>query len=247
VYQIEELMQNIECHVCTHTQGFYGNTFLWFFNLHEGFAEAPLRPRHTVKELQPGGDYETKADEYETARPEIGFFHFRPDDYHRWFLSDMDWNTHVSNVLKEQADTKWRSKTAISKLLVKPQVHAPKQILAKTKELFLNAPISTVYNLTTDKDNIKFFEHITDRLIVLNTSIEPYEEVLNNTIRQKELNDTALETIRETHSVLDVDVDKLFFKYDEEEYQKVLTVLGTVPIANWKKKLDYAKEIIGEK
>ena len=42
-------MKNIECHLCVHSQGYYGNLFVWFFNLHKGFLSAPLRPRLTVK------------------------------------------------------------------------------------------------------------------------------------------------------------------------------------------------------
>jgi|13_taG_2_1085334.scaffolds.fasta_scaffold00084_53 hypothetical protein len=229
--------KDIQCHVCLHTQGFYGNTFLWFFNLHKDFAQAPLRPRFTVKKITEDGEYNDKG--------EGDFFHFRPDDFHRWFIKDMSWKTHINNVLQEQANTKWRDKKEFTKLLVKPEIHSPQRFVSLGHVDMISTNV--IYHLTTPLENIEFYEKITKRLMLLNTVNEDqYEEVFRNTIEQKHKSDRAINVIKETHNVVEVDVDKLLFKYDQDEYEKVLKHLGTDPISNWKKKLIYAKETINE-
>ena len=230
-------MKQIECHVCLHTQGFYGNTFLWLFNLHKDFALASLRPRFTVKKITEDGEYNDKGDG--------DFFHFRPDDYHRWFIKDMSWETHVNNVLQEQANTKWRDKTEFTKLLVKPEIHSPQRFVSLGHMDIISTNV--IYHLSTPLENTEFYEKITRRLMLLNTVDESqYEEIYRNTIEQKNKSDRAVNIIKENHTVVEVDVDKLLFKYDQQEYEKVIKHLGTEPLHKWKKKLMYAKETINE-
>jgi|TARA_R110000851_G_scaffold8032_6_gene30931 hypothetical protein len=231
-------MNKIDCHVCLHTQGFYGNTFLWLFNLHKDFASAPLRPRFTVKTITEDG-------EYSNDRENGAFFHFRPDDYHRWFIRDMSWEEHVKNVLEEQAIVEWRDKTPFTKLIVKPQTHSPQRFVKQGHHKLISTDV--IYHLSTPKENTTFYEKIARRLMVLNSVDESeYDEILKNTIEQKDRSDLAITEIKQLHTVVEVDVDKLLFKYDQSEYEKVLKHLGTEPLHNWKKKLTYAKETINE-
>jgi hypothetical protein len=83
--------------------------------------------------------------------------------------------------------------------------------------------------------------------MLLNTVDESqYEEIYRNTIEQKNKSDRAVNIIKENHTVVEVDVDKLLFKYDQQEYENVIKHLGTEPLHKWKKKLMYAKETINE-
>ena len=59
--------------------------------------------------------------------------------------------------------------------------------------------------------------------MVLNSVDESeYDEILKNTIEQKDRSDLAITEIKQLHTVVEVDVDKLLFKYDQSEYEKVL-------------------------
>ena len=46
--------------------------------------------------------------------------------------------------------------------------------------------------------------------------------------------------------MVNIDIDKILFKFDDEEYNKVLSYLGTEPILFWKRKLKYGMELINE-
>ena len=230
---------NVECYLCTHSQGYYGNLFLWFFNLHQGLLDAPLRPRKTVKE---GSNEES---EYYIKDSNVGYFHFRPDDYHKWFIQDMDWNGHIQKVMDDQTNTHWRPKKDFHKLIVKANIHAPHRLLEL--DLLNKTTPKVIYNLTVDKDNIKFLEKIAKRNIVLNNKYNiSVKEIVKELKAQHIYSTQAIEEISKKYTVCNVDVHKLFFEYDNAEYENVLKFLDTEPISNWHCKIRYAKELINE-
>ena len=237
VYQIKEkyIMSNttIECHMCTHSQGYYGNLFLWFFNLHNGFLTAPLRPRETVKANDTSDEYMQKSNNKN--------FHFRPDDYHKFFVSDMDWDTHVDNVKEEQRTSHWRPAQRFDKIVVKPNIHAAHRLVKL--QLYYTLTPTVVYNLTVDENNNEFFAKLAKRLNLLNNNDST---TVNGLKEQHMLASNAIKEISKKHTVCNVDVHKLFFENDEDEYRNVLKYLDTDPLPRWTHKLRYAKELINE-
>ena len=233
MYQIMKTDNNVECHLCTHRQGFYGNLFIWFFNLHQEFLDAPLRPRRTIKnELHK--DYNVKTADIED-------FHFRPDDYHKWCIQEKSWNEHIQSIIDEQANVDWRPTKHFTKLVVKTNIHA----LHKLAELNLltKANPKVIYNLTVDINNIEFLNKIANRLDTLNNT---NSQSLTSVQEQHQYANQALKQILTTYTICNVDVHKLFFEYDDAEYKKILKMLGTDPIDNWQYKIIHAKELINE-
>lgn len=229
-------MKNIECHLCVHSQGYYGNLFTWFFNLHKGCLSAPLRPRLTVKSnTEDQGDYSKE----NFAK---GFFHFRPDDYHKWFVEDNTWEQFLESISKRQKEHDWLPELNFNKIVLKTHIHAPHKLYKL--DLYKKINPTVIYNLTVDKSNIEFFEKLVARLKLLNTHNEEFS--VEYLLEQHDIASEAIDNIRKDYTVCDVDVDGLLFKYDIEQYNNVLKYLKSDPIDNWNSKLRYAKELIGE-
>ena len=222
---------NVDCYLVTHCQGYYGNMFMWLFNLHNGFLDAPLRARKTIAD-------DTK--EYRVTDTNRQHFHLRPDDYHKWYLNETTWDEHIEFILNEQNTVHWRPTKHFEKLIVKPETHAPQKLL-KQKNLLSIKP-KLIFNLTVDKDNTKFLEKLENRVKMLTTNEVPerYIQVQHAVATQ------AIEEIKKYHTVVNIDIDKLLFEYSDTEYTKVLKHLDAEPILFWKQKLKYAKESIDE-
>ena len=229
-------MKNIECHLCVHSQGYYGNLFVWFFNLHKGFLSAPLRPRLTVK----SNAYD-QAD-YSKKNFEKGFFHFRPDDYHKWFVEDNTWEEFLESISKRQKEHDWLPELNFNKIVLKTHIHAPHKLYKL--DLYKKINPTVIYNLTVDRNNTEFFEKLADRLRLLNTHNDHVS--ISFLLEQHDIASEAISNLRKNYIVCDVDVDRLLFKYDLTQYENVLKYLNTEPIDNWNHKLRYAKELIGE-
>ena len=109
--------------------------------------------------------------------------------------------------------------------------------------LLTKANPKVIYNLTVDSNNIEFLNKIAKRLDTLNNT---NSQSLTSVQEQHQYADRALKQISTTHTICNVDVHKLFFEYDDAEYKKILKMLGTDPIDNWKYKIIHAKELINE-
>jgi len=222
---------NVKCYLVTHCQGYYGNMFMWLFNLHNGFLDAPLRARKTIAD-------NTK--EYHITDDTLGHFHLRPDDYHKWYLDTTTWDQHIQSILHQQDTIDWRPKKHFEKLIVKPGTHAPQQLLKQPNLLNINPEL--IFNLTVNADNIDFLQKLEKRVSVLSTRITEKDYIYE----QHSVSTKAVEKLKKYHTVVNIDIDKLLFKFDDDEYNKVLSYLGTEPILFWKRKLKYGMELINE-
>jgi hypothetical protein len=229
-------MKNIECHLCVHSQGYYGNLFVWFFNLHNNFLPAPLRPRLTVK-----SNADDQAD-YSQENFAKGYFHFRPDDYHKWFVEDKTWEQFLESIDKRQKEHDWLPEHNFNKIVLKTHIHAPHKLYKL--DLYKKINPTVIYNLTVDRNNTQFFEKLVDRLKLLNTHNDHVS--VSFLLEQHDIASEAIDNLRKDYTVCDVDVDSLLFKYNTQQYNNVLRYLNSDPIDNWSYKLKYAKELIGE-
>jgi hypothetical protein len=222
---------DVDCYLVTHCQGYYGNMFMWLFNLHNGFLDAPLRARKTVAD---------DTEEYRITNNKVEHFHLRPDDYHKWYLDTATWDQHIENILAQQQKLIWRPNKHFEKLIVKPGTHAPQQLIKQPNISKIKTKL--ILNLTVDKDNIDFLTKLENRVKILTTN-----NIEDGYIKsQHAASVQAVEKLKKYHTVVNIDIDKLLFKFDDDEYNKVLGYLGTEPILFWKRKLKYGMELINE-
>ena len=186
-------MKNIECHLCVHSQGYYGNLFTWFFNLHKGCLPAPLRPRLTVKDnTEDQGDYSKE----NFAK---GFFHFRPDNYHKWFVEDNTWEEYLESISKRQKKYDWLPELNFNKIVLKTHIHAPHRLYKL--DLYKKINPTVIYNLTVDRNNIEFFEKLVARLKLLNTHNEEFS--VEHLLEQHDIASEAIYNIKKNYTVCD--------------------------------------------
>lgn len=231
-------MENsIESHVCLHPQSFYGNTFLWVFNYHKGLLRTPLSPRKATKVGDGTVDYSIKENNYNN-------FHLRPDDFHKWDCEELTWEQHINNVTEEMHRVNWREKIEFNKLLVKPYRH--QLHILQDSGVFLKINPTAIYSLSVDPDNIDFLKKLAKRREKLNNEDSTANNHYKDLLYLANLTAEREEILKQTHNVCSVDICKLLFEYDDNEYNKVLQYLNVEPLPFWKTLVYRSMEIIGE-
>lgn len=228
----------VECHLVTHNAGFYGNCLIWLSNQHEHFLDQNFKIRNAVKQ----GDLT----DYTEATSDHKF-HLRPADYHKWNISDSSnavsvktWQQHIDYVKQD-------SNSTFSKLCVKNFKHGPKFLYDYRHIIKKSVNPTCIYYLTVDKYNVEFTSKLCKRIQWLNSGDPTFKFDMDDLRDQIQYSDKCIYNLREEgFNICKLDVYKLFWLKDDNEYAKLVKHLGSPALPNWKQLVDEVKGAINE-
>ena len=217
-------MSNVECHLLMHTACMNGNFMLWFMSQHNGFLSSRIYPNNKLIDKFWG---------FESDAP----LHFAIEDHNLWKGAiGKSANTAHANEIKhtwaEHIDI-YMSEEPFSKLAVKPNlIHNIKHAIKEDIIDQLMETVTPVCLYLLDVEDQNHFDKILKRALKL----RPYgtdrnKHLLKNNLEGQRENVDVLKTYC---PVLEVDVGKIMFDFDDKEYEKLMIMLGSDKINNWK-------------
>ena len=217
-------MSNVECHLLMHTACMNGNFLLWFMSQHNGFLHSDIFPRNTLIDKFWGD----KSDDP---------LHFAIEDHNLWKGAvAKSANTDHANEVKhswEEHINIYMSEQSAPKLAVKPNlVHNIKHAI---KEDIIDQLMETVTPVCLYLPDVKEEEHF-QKILKRANLLRPYgldrnKHLLKNNLKGQRDN---IEILKAYCPVLEIDIGKLLFDYDENEYEKLVIMLGSDKLNNWK-------------
>tara|TARA_B110000908_G_scaffold55603_1_gene67746 strand:- start:2514 stop:3206 length:693 start_codon:yes stop_codon:yes gene_type:complete len=217
------MKNNTECHLLMHTACMSGNFLLWFMSQHDGFMHSDIFPRNTLIDKFWGD----KADEP---------LHFAIEDHNLWKGAiAKSANTSHANIEKrtwQQHVDFYKEDKTFNKIAVKPNlVHNIKHAI---KEDIIDQLMETVKPVCLYLPDVKDPVHF-DKILQRANKLRPYgmdrnKHLLKNNLEGQRENVDALRTYC---PVLEIDIGKLLFDYDEYEYEKLTNMLGSAKIVDW--------------
>jgi len=217
------MKNNTECHLLMHTACMNGNFMLWFMSQHDGFMHSDIFPRNTLIDKFWGDKSEEP-------------LHFAIEDHNLWKGAiAKSANTSHTNTEKhtwQQHVDFYKEDKTFNKIAVKPNlVHNIKHAI---KEDIIDQLMETVKPVCLYLPDVKDPVHF-DKILQRANKLRPYgmdrnKHLLKNNLEGQRENVDALRTYC---PVLEIDIGKLLFDYDEYEYEKLTTMLGSAKIVDW--------------
>lgn len=228
----------VECHLVTHNAGFYGNCLIWLANQHENFLDQSFKIRNAVKQGDLTDYTENNGDHK---------FHLRPADYHKWNTSDSNnvvpvrtWQQHIDYVKQD-------SESNFTKLCVKNFKHGPKFLYDYRQVIKASVDPTCIYYLTVDKYNKEFTNKLCARIQWLNSGDPTFKFDIKDLYEQIEYSDNCMYKLKkEGFNICKLDVHKLFWLKDDDEYNKLVNHLNSPALSEWKQLVDKVKGAINE-
>lgn len=231
-------MSKVECHLLMHTACMSGNMFLWFMSQHDGFLDAQCWGRDRMIDKFWG---------QKTDKP----LHYSIEQHNLWkvikgksrhtsHLHSNDetrtWEEHVihSYITASKEKRRLNNVTSFTKIACKPNLlHNVKEALKEGgfEQILKQVKPDCLYLL--DARDPEHFRKIVKRA----NKLRPYGELKNKLLLEDNLKEQREQTemLKNYCKVCTVDIGKLMFGYDDNEYSKVAEALGSKQLGNWKK------------
>jgi len=229
-----------------HTACMSGNMFLWFMSQHDGFLDAECWGRNRMID---------KKKKKKTDKP----LHFSVELHNLWKVikgksrhtshlhsndETMSWKEHViySYITASKEKERLSNVTTFTKIACKPNLlHNVKECMKEGgfDQIFKRVTPECLYLL--DCENPEHFQKIVERA----NRLRPYGELKNKLLLEDNLEgQRELTEMLKTHCpVCTVDIGKLIFDYDDNEYNKVAKALNSKPLRNWKELIKDKMEV----
>ena len=227
-------MSNVECHLLMHTACMNGNFLLWFMSQHDGFLHSDIFPRNTLIDKFWGDKSEDP-------------LNFAVEDHNLWKGAiGKSANTEHANEKKhswqDHVDM-YKSDQEYTKIAVKPNlVHNIKHAVKGDIIEQLMSTVTPKCLYLPDVEDQVHFEKILKRANLLRPyGMDRNKHLLKNNLEGQRENMELLKTCCPVHVI---DIGKLLFDYDEEEYEKLVIILGSDKINNWKELIKSNIELV---
>ena len=236
-------MNKVECHLLMHTACMSGNMFLWFMSQHDGFLYSQSWGRNRMIDKFWG---------QKTEKP----LHYSIEQHNLWKVIKgksrntshlhsneltRTWNEHViySYITASKEKERIKNVKTFTKIACKPNLlHNVKECIKEGgfEQIIEKVKPDCLYLLDCKKS--EHFQKILERA----NKLRPYGLLKNKLLLEDNLEEQRNQTemIKKHCPVLTVDIGKLMFDYDDNEYSKVAKALNSKQLINW-------KELIKEK
>tara|TARA_B110000037_G_scaffold158973_1_gene179374 strand:- start:278 stop:925 length:648 start_codon:yes stop_codon:yes gene_type:complete len=201
-----------------------GNLLLWFMSQHNGFLRSKIFPRNTLIDKFWGDKVSNT-------------LHFAIEEHNLWKGAiGKSANTTHTNITKNtwaEHVNAHTSDSEFNKIAVKPNlIHNIKHAI---KEDIIDQLMETVIPTCLYMPDVSNPEHF-ERIVKRANKLRPYGIDRNTHLLKNNLEGQReyVDVFKTYCPVLELDIGKLLFDLDDEEYKKLTNMLGSVKIVNWK-------------